>query len=123
MNTTMTYMISAIGFVLILATGFWTSSLGRPLNIVVNTIHKLVSVGTAIFFIVMLVRVNRVTLFTGGDIAMIVVTALCFVVMLATGGFLSNDNPLPRVVLLLHRIFPVLSILSAGAMLYMLLGK
>jgi hypothetical protein len=53
----------------------------------------------------------------------IVVTGLCFLGTVASGGFLSSDKPMPVAVLRVHQIVPVLTLLSTGAMLYLVLGR
>lgn len=52
----------------------------------------------------------------------IVVTGLCFLGTVASGGFLSSEEPMPIAVLRLHQIVLVLTVLSSGAMLYLMLG-
>jgi membrane protease YdiL (CAAX protease family) len=57
------------------------------------------------------------------DWAAIVVTGLCFLVMVASGGFLSADKPMPVALLRVHQIGPALATLSSAATLYLVLGR
>jgi hypothetical protein len=59
----------------------------------------------------------------GSEWAAIVVTGLCFLGTVASGGFLSSDKPMPLAVLRVHQIVPVLTALSSGVTLYLVLGR
>jgi hypothetical protein len=53
----------------------------------------------------------------------IVITGLCFVGTVASGGFLSADKPMPVAVLRVHQVGPVLATLSSAVTLYLVLGR
>jgi hypothetical protein len=52
-----------------------------------------------------------------------VVTGLCFLGTVASGGVPSSDKPLPGAVLRVHQILPVLATLSSAVTLYLVLGR
>lgn len=114
-------LITGAVFVLILASGFWLSRLGRPINTIVLTIHKLVSVVAVVYLVVNVYRINQVTPLTTLGIVATVVAILLFLVMIATGGLLSVEKEMPAFVHTIHQITPYLVILSTSATLYLLL--
>jgi hypothetical protein len=52
----------------------------------------------------------------------IVVTGLCFLGTVASGGVLSSEKPMPGTVLRVHQVVPVLTALSSAVTLYLVLG-
>ncbi|NWG18476.1 MAG: hypothetical protein HXY41_17780 [Chloroflexi bacterium] len=115
-------VISGLLFVVIILSGLWLSNSGRPINVIVLTVHKLIAVGMLVLFALTLHQMNQAgglntAEFIGGGI-----TVLFFIGTIITGGLLSTENSMPRVVLMLHQIGPILTVLSTAATLYLLLN-
>ena len=106
----------------IFVSGFWLSRLGRPLNGILLTVHKLVSLAAVVLLGFTVYRVTWETRLGAIDWLAVVVTGLLFLGTMATGGLLSVSKPMPAVVLTLHRITPFLTVLSNAAALYLLLA-
>jgi hypothetical protein len=117
------YVGTGLFFLFVLLSGVWTSRSGRPLNLGISTVHKLVSLGAGVFLIVTLWQRNQAVALNGMEWVAIVVTGLFFLGLVATGGLLSSEKALPAVVLRLHQVLPVLAIASTGVMLYLLQGR
>ena len=115
------FFIAGAFFVFMLLSGFWLSHTGRPLNVFILTVHKLISLGAVFFLAVTIYRIHQVTPLSPLEIAAGAVTLLFFIVMIATGGLLSTTLTLPGVVLTVHRVMPYLLILTTSATLYLLL--
>jgi hypothetical protein len=110
-------------YLFIFGSGVWLSRLGRPLNVILLTIHKLVSLAAVATLILTVYQVNRVATLGAIEWTAAGVTGLFFVGTIATGGLLSADKPMPTAVLRMHQIAPFLTVLSTGVTLYLLLGR
>ena len=121
MNTTVKIVVTGLFFLLVFASGIWLSRRGRPLNVAISTIHKLISLAAGIFLLVTVYQRHQVVPLSAVEWIAIVVTGLCFAGTVASGGFLSAEKPVPVVVLRVHQIVPVLTLLSSFVTLYLLL--
>ncbi|GIL14274.1 MAG: hypothetical protein BroJett038_29940 [Chloroflexota bacterium] len=115
-------VISGLLFAVIILSGLWLSNSGRPINVIALTAHKLIALGTLVLFVLTLHQMNQAVglsaiEFIGGGL-----TVLFFVVTIIMGGLLSTENPMPKIVLTLHQIGPILAALSTAATLYLLLN-
>jgi hypothetical protein len=123
MNTTARAIVTGLSFVLIFLSGIWLSRTGRPLHVGLSTMHKLISLATGIFLLATLYQRNRMVPLTTTEWIAIVVTGLCFLGNVVSGGLLSTDKPMPTAVLRVHQVVPVLTVLSSAATLYLVLGR
>ena len=124
MNTTAMRVVSTgLFFLFIFVSGIWLSRSGRPLNGGILAVHKLVSVAAGAFLIVTMVRLNRVAPLSATEWTAIVVTGLCFLGTIVSGGLLSIDKPMPAAILRAHQIMPVLVVISTTVSLYFLLSR
>jgi hypothetical protein len=123
MNTTVRAIVVGLFFLFVFLSGIWLSRTGRPLNVGISTVHKLISLAAGIFLLVTIFQRNRMVPLGAMEWIAIVVTGLCFLGTVVSGGFLSSDKPMPTAVLRVHQIMPVLTVLSSGAILYLVLGR
>lgn len=116
--------IMAVGllFLLIFLSGLWLSRLGKPYSTAIFTIHKLVGLATGVLLAVIVYQAHQVAPLGAAEIAAVVVTVCFFFGVVATGGLLGIDKPVPAVVLRLHQFIPVLAVLSTAGTLYLLLS-
>jgi len=101
--------------------GFWLSRAGKPYNGIALTIHKLISLAAAVLLAVIIHQVNQATALHTIEWIASTVTGLLFLGTVITGGLLSANNPMPRVIQRLHQITPYLTVLSTAVTLYLLL--
>jgi hypothetical protein len=111
---------AGILFVLIIASGLWVTRLGRPLNVGVFTVHKLIALAALILMIVIVRALAKGAALTPVIIACIVLTFLFFATMFATGAVLSFEKPAPRFVLLIHQVVPILTLAASAASVMLL---
>jgi hypothetical protein len=123
MNTTIRAIVAGLFFLFIFLSGIWLSKRGRPLNVGISTVHKLIGLAAGVFLLVTVYQRSRVVPLSGIEWIAIVVTGLCFLVTVASGGFLSSDKPVPVALLQVHQIVPVLALLATGATLYLVMGR
>jgi hypothetical protein len=122
MERWMSAFLAGLFFLFIFLSGLWLSRTGRPLHVGISTLHKLISLAAGIFLLVTLHQRNRVAPLRGAEWIAIGITGLCFLGTVASGAVLSSDQPMPVAVLRVHQVFPVLTALSTGATLYLVLG-
>ncbi|NTU75155.1 MAG: hypothetical protein HGA53_02975 [Anaerolineaceae bacterium] len=115
------FFIAGLFFVFIILSGLWLSRTGRPLNVFILTIHKLVSLGALAFLVISVYRIHLATPLSPAVIIACAVTLLFFIVLIATGGLLSTAKAMPITILKVHQIMPYLLIISTAANLYLVL--
>jgi hypothetical protein len=123
MSATVRAIVVGLFFLFIFLSGIRLSRAGRPLNVGISTIHKLISLAAGVFLLVTIYQRNGVVSLSTAEWTAVVVTGLCFAGTVASGGLLSSDNPKPVAVLRVHQIVPVLTALSTGVLLYLMLGR
>jgi hypothetical protein len=123
MNTTVRAIVAGLFFLFIFLSGIWLSRTGRPLNVAISAVHKLISLAAGVFLLVTIYQRNRMIPLSATEWIAIVVNGLCFLGTVASGGFLSSNEPMPGAVLRVHQIVPVLTALSSGATLCLVLGR
>ena len=125
MSTQTSIVVIGILFLLKFFFGFWLNRSGKPYNDVILTIHKLISLGTGVFIVVTARRIGQEVSAptTAGtdpvETGALVITILLFLSTIATGGLLSVDKPMPKVISLMHLITPFLAVLSTAVMIYL----
>jgi hypothetical protein len=88
----------------------------------ISTVHKLISLAAGIYLLVTVYRQSKLAPLGPTEWIAIVITGLCFLAMVASGGILSSDKPRPVALLRVHQIVPALTVLSTGSTLYLLLA-
>ena len=102
-------------FLLTLASGVWVSRIGRPINGLVLTLHKLIALTVVIWAgAVWYVKLRGADV-TVLAIALVAVAGAAVVALFATGALLSQTKPARRVLLGMHQAAPVLAVLSTAA--------
>jgi hypothetical protein len=116
-------LIAGLFFVLIIFSGLWLSRTGRPLNVFLLTVHKLISLAAVVYLVFTVYRIHQVTPLNAIEIIASAVTLIFFLALIATGGFLSAARPMPGIVLKIHQIMPGLVIISTAITLYLILMR
>jgi len=114
---------AGISFLFIFLSGIWLSRSGKPLNNTVLTIHKLISLTTAVFLVIIIYQTNQVATLGATGLVAVVVTGLLFLGTGVSGGLLSTDQPKPAGILVMHRITPFLTLFSTAVTLYLLFSR
>jgi hypothetical protein len=122
MSTTLA-RIAGFGLLLLitLISGLWLSRTGRPFNVRISTIHKLVAVTAFAILVATTSNMNQDAGLGGLQLAIVALAALSFIGSIATGGILMAVNrPASMIVRQLHRYLPILTVLSSAGSLYLL---
>lgn len=112
MNIEPSVVTLSILFIVKFAFGFWLFKTGKPYSVIILTIHKLVSLFTALYIGLIARRVYLNEGLDAKSIIMVIITELLFIVAIGSGGYLSTDKPAPSVISILHKLTPFLSLIS-----------
>ena len=108
-------------FLFIFLSGIWLSRSGKPLNGIILTMHKLVSLAAGVYLIITLYQMNRAAALGAMELAAAVVTGLCFLGVVVFGGLLSTGKAMPARILRMHQAMSIVTVLATTAMLVLLL--
>ena len=114
------YFLYAALFVVILGAGYWLARLGKPYNVAIQTIHKLVGVGAFVYLVYSTIQLNKVAPLNCGQMGALIICSVFFISLIATGGMLATEKEFPGVVLKTHKVAPYLTVVSTGISLYLL---
>lgn len=120
-NNQLVFVVTGLFFLFIFVFGYWLGHTGKPFNVVIFTVHKLLSVAAVVFLVIVIYKRNQAIPLSAIELIVVVVTGLFFLGNIITGGLLSIDKPMPLVILRMHQIIPYLTVCSTAAMLYLLL--
>ena len=119
-----TYQIRIVGtgllFLFTFVSGFWLSRSGKPFNVIVLTIHKLISLAAAVLLGITIYQINQVAALSTIELTAGVVTGLFFLDAIVSGGLLSIGKPMPAAISTMHRVTPFLTVVSTAVTLYLL---
>jgi hypothetical protein len=107
-------------FVFIFLSGIWLSRSGKPLNGIILTAHKLISLAAVVFLAITIYQLNQASSLSAMGLIAGAVTGLFFLGAIVTGGLLSTGKPVPAAILTAHQAAPFLTVLSTAATLYLL---
>jgi hypothetical protein len=107
-------------FVFIFLSGIWLSRSGKPLNGIILTVHKLISLAAVVFLAITIYQVNQAAGLSPMSLIAGAVTGLFFLGAIITGGLLSTGKPVSAAILTAHQIVPFLTVLATATTLYLL---
>ena len=110
-------------FLFIFLSGIWLSNSGKPLNVIILTIHKLIALAAVVFLVMTTYQINQVAKLSATELIASVVTGLFFLGTIISGGLLSTGKPMPAAILTMHQIIPFLTVLSTAVTLYLLVSR
>ena len=122
--TTNKLVAAGLLFLFTLLSGVWLSHTGKPLNVAIITIHKLIALATVI-----VIAVNVYHLYRAADIrafvelVLIAVAGLLTLALFMSGAFLSLGKPLPAAILRIHQVAPLLALAFSLMTIYLLVGS
>jgi hypothetical protein len=116
------HIAAIVLFSLKIASGIWLRKKGRPIPTGLLTLHKFIALGTAAL-IAMVIR--RLYLEYGMDTSVavtVIFTGILFLMAILTGGLLSIEKPVSRVVKIFHQTTPWLAALFTLLAIYLFLN-
>jgi hypothetical protein len=104
--------------------GAWLTRTGRPLNVVIMTVHKLISLGAVLFTCLAIYLVAQARVINLADWINILVTGILFLTLFASGAVLSGGKVVKGALLVAHRSFPFLAAICFIVLFYYIaIGK
>jgi hypothetical protein len=113
-------LITFLGFISILISGLWLRKSGKPYNMAVLTVHKLISVGVVIFIFIIIYQLYKSALLNALEFVLSLVMFLAFLGAVITGGLLSTNKPMPSFVTVIHKMSSFASILLTAVLIILL---
>jgi hypothetical protein len=117
------FVIPGVLFILTLVFGFWLSRSGKPYNGLIFNIHKLVALAAVIVAAIQAFNALKIGEAQPLLIVLLIVIGLCAVALFVTGALMSANKATGRALLTIHRIAPLLAVLAAIGMPYLLGGR
>lgn len=121
----LTLKITGLGllFLLMILSGVWLTHTGKPYSPVLFNVHKILSLAA-----VVLAGIQAYSLFrqasTGSlETTLLILAAVLFLILIITGGLLSEDLKVYDLLRSVHRITPVLAIVLTVVVFYLFLKK
>ncbi len=114
---------TGILLILSLASGFWVTNSGRPLNTVIFTIHKLIALAGIIFSIIIINNLRKGVAIEGAILAAIVCAGVFLLMTFVSGAISSFEKPIPDLVKIMHKAGPVLFTVSVFTAVVLMLRK
>jgi hypothetical protein len=115
------FPLGGVLFLLILFLGFRLHKIEKPYPGILFNLHKLISLGTAIFLAITINKLTRIQTLDWSVDALLCFTFVSIAVMILSGGLLSMNKPVPAAVSSIHKVVPYLSLVSCAVVLYMLM--
>ena len=109
-------------FLFTLISGVIVSHSGRPLNIWLVSVHKLIAIGTVVL---VGVAINQLYKTAEGkvivEISLIIISGILSLALIATGALLTREEmQLPEIVLTIHKMTPLMALVSSTLTVYLL---
>jgi hypothetical protein len=117
------YIFAGLFLLFIILSGIWLSRTGRPLSVLILTLHKLISLGAVIFLTITVYRIHQSAPLTPLQLGISILTLLLLIILFTTGGLLSTTKAMPAIVIRIHQILPFLVVLSTSATLYLVMFR
>jgi len=110
--------LTILCFLVILVSGYRLRARGKPYGTLLLTIHKLIPLGMLVYLFFVLKQMSPLSPLV---LVLAILTAVFFVLLIATGGMISAKKEAPVALKTVHKVLPYLTILCVGAVLYLLL--
>jgi len=115
--------ITVFIFLIIFFSGFWLNKTGKPYNIIVLTMHKLISAGMIIYIAVACYQLYKAAGLNTSELILSLSMIIVFIGSIVSGALLSTGNPLPSITAIIHRSLSYVSILFTGILIYFLRAR
>jgi hypothetical protein len=113
-------MVCGLLLLFTLIFGVWLSHLGKPLNTVIFTIHKLLALATVITIAVSVHDLTRDRGVRASGLVVIAVTGLLFLALFVSGALLSLEETVLQAILRVHQVVPLLALVASMVSIYLL---
>ena len=123
MSNTTVRILSIMGlFLIVFAFGFWLSRTGKPHSSALLNVHKLIALGILLYLGLSIRRMHLANPLGVLEWTVFIVACLFFVAAIVTGGLVSVETQMPRLVQIAHKVLPWLTLISTTGMIYVVYG-
>ena len=119
MSTQTRIVVTGLLFACKFVAGFWLTRSGKPYNVVILAIHKIISLAIVAMIGIIIYRLRRDVGVGSAEIVAMAITGLLFVLTISSGGLVSTDKPANAATLTVHRVLPFLTVLSTAVTIYL----
>ncbi len=106
-------------FVLTIGAGYWLSLAGKPLNQLILAAHKLIALAAVVLAVLAFLQWRQAASLAPVKLLLLILIAVVIVTLFATGALLSQNKPLPAILLRLHQAATLVALLSAAGVLWL----
>lgn len=123
--STITFKIIIIGllFLFTIVSGVWLSNSGKPLNTIIFTIHKLIALAAVIFTAIVIHNLLNIVGVENVILILIMVTGLFVLTLFLSGALLSLGKPVNDILLTIHKVIPILTVISIAVIMYLFVSR
>ena len=115
---------AAAAFVIVFISGFRLRISGKPYKSMIFNLHKLLAVAALVLLILIVRNINASANLNSVELVVCSISGLIFLITIITGGMMSIYKTAPPVVVMMHKTFPYLTVLSsAAAVIFFSLGR
>ena len=112
-----------IAFLLTLISGLWLSRAGKPLNVAIFNIHKLIALAAVVLAVIQTRSVLKTVEAQVVMIALLGIIGLAVVALFVTGALMSMNKPAYGTLLTIHNIAPFVAAIAMALAVYLLGGN
>lgn len=110
--------VSLALFLSTIASGFWLSHAGKPLNPLPLILHKLIALATAAVAVLVVLGWRKSAEMGLLTLLLLILTGLLLALLFASGAFLSAGKPLPGFFLLTHQFATLAAVVAAAVLIW-----
>jgi len=108
------FIVPGIVFLLTLASGVWLSRAGKPLNVAVFNVHKLIALAAVVLAAIQVRSALQNVEAQFVLIALIGLVVLAVIVLFTTGALMSMNKPAYIMLLTIHNVAPFVAVIAMG---------
>ena len=105
-------IISAILVLCVLLTGMWLSLLGRPLNTIVFSFHKIFAITAVVLLVLSMLSLQRGIDLKTAELWFIILSGIFMFLAVASGALLSFEGLVSHFTKFVHKLTPYLAVAS-----------
>jgi len=115
-------MITGLLLLFTLASGIWLSHTGKPINVAILTIHKLIALAMVVSAGLTVHRLSKGADLPATALMAVGITGLCLLSLVGSGALLSIGKLAHPTVLSTHQVMAILVSVCAAVTTYLLSG-
>ena len=120
MSVAMRVGVSLLLLLVTFISGLWLRRSGRPRPVALLTLHKFISLAAIVLIGLTVRQLGNAAGMSAVEISAVAVTGGLYLCAIASGGWLSTEQPAPAAISAIHVVAPPLAVLATGVTIYLL---